>query len=119
MANSQTTTMAIRVINPEAKVFLTVTIGNAQIGGTLVQWVGQPGHIGKGIIQNLYLGKGHEIAGNNLDLFTNVLDVNPATNGVVVTYYLHNCEPDAFTLSGRVDNEGDIFSFATQVNFIL
>ncbi|MES2484342.1 MAG: hypothetical protein V4581_00100 [Bacteroidota bacterium] len=117
MSKSKTTTKSVRILNPEAKVYLTITIGNAQIGGTLVKWNDTDGNLGKGIIQNLYLGYGHEISGRNLDLFTNIIDVNPQTNGVVVTYYFHNCDPVTFTLSDSVDNEGDIFSFRTHINF--
>lgn len=117
MAKTKNTSKSISIVNPNANVYLTVTIGNAQIGGTLVRWKNSATNLGKGIITNLNLGSGSQIKGQTLELFTNIIDVNPATNGVVATYYFHNCNPSTFVLSDSVDNEGDIFSFVTDVTF--
>lgn len=109
------TEIGLRVINPEADVYLTITIGNAQIGGTVVKY--EDNILAKGKIKNLNLGRGSALSGRTILSYTNVLDVNEQTNGVVITYYFHNCEPDVMTLSDKVDNHGDIFSFITYLNF--
>ena len=97
-------------------IFLTITVGNAQIGGSIVQFVDSP-IIGKGDIENLNLGKGSELHGKALKVMTNILDVNEQTNGVVVTYFFSSCTPPAIVFFDKVDNDGDIFSFDIEFNF--
>lgn len=103
-------------ITPEddREIFLTITVGNAQVGGSTVKFVDSPS-IGKGDITNLSLGKGEELHGKVLNVVTNVLDVNEQTNGVVVTWFFSSCQPPAVMLADRVDNNGDVFSF--DINF--
>jgi len=108
------------VINdPNVDVFLTITIGNAQIGASLVQWIGNPTILKKGKISNLNLGKGADIINNAnlLKITTNILDVNPATNGIAVMYYFHNTNQPTATFNDFVANDGDIFSFELEVDF--
>ncbi len=108
-----------KIDNQNADVYLTITIGNAQIGASIVKWENATDIIKKGEISNLNLGDGAAILNNNklLNILTNILDVNPATNGVVVTYYFHNATPSTLTLNDYVDSEGDIFSFDLDVEF--
>jgi hypothetical protein len=116
-ANKKETTLDFSIENPNQNVVLTITIGNAQIGGTRVRWQNSDSNVAKGKIVNLDLGKGSGVLGKTLELYTNILDVNPSTNGVVVTYFFHNCTPSIETLSDKVGSDGDVFSFITNVNF--
>lgn len=108
-----------KIDNQNTDVFLAVTIGNAQIGASIVKWKNTTDIIKKGEISNLNLGNGANILNNRktLQIRTNILDVNPSTNGVVVTYYFHNATPSTLTLNNYVENEGDIFSFDLDVEF--
>ena len=98
-------------------VILGITIGNAQIGGSVVKIKNTSTVIAKGDIQNLNLGSKATLAGKTITIFTNILDANDQTNGVVVTYFFHACQPAATTFSDKVDNDGDIFSFIVDFNF--
>lgn len=98
-------------------VILTITIGNAQIGGSVVKNKTTSTIIGKGEIQNLTLGTKAELKGKTITVTTNILDANEQTNGVVVTYFFHACQPPVTTFNDKVDNDGDIFSFIVDFNF--
>lgn len=99
------------------KVFFTVSIGNAQIGGSVVRWKNKQEVIAKGEVTNLELGLGEELRGKILRVTTNVLDVNEQTNGVVVNHYFYNGKPALFSFDERVNNDGDIFQLITEYNF--
>lgn len=98
-------------------VYLDITIGNAQIGGSVVRIAGNSTIIGKGIITNLNLGPGQSLAGQTIEIVTNVLDTNSVTNGIVITNYFHNANPAVFPYNDTVDNDGDILSLTTQYTF--
>ena len=98
-------------------VILTITIGNAQIGASLVRFKNNPDLLGKGEIHNLNLGSKAALAGKTVTVTTNILDANEQTNGVVVTYFFHACQPPVTTFHDKVDNDGDIFSFIVDFNF--
>lgn len=102
---------------PDEQVFLTITIGNAQIGGSVVKFKGSSTIIGKGEIKNLKLGSGMDLSGRALKVATNILDVNEQTNGIVVTYFFHACTPQVTVFHDTVDNDGDIFSYQIDFNF--
>ena len=95
---------------------LTVTIGNAQIGGNLVLLDGI--QAGKGDITGLPLGNGSSLKGKTLKVITNVLDVNPNTNKVSITHIFTNGTPPDYVNNDSVDNDGDIYSLTAQYNFI-
>lgn len=105
------------VTNQNSDVYLTITIGNAQIGGNVIRWKGSSNILAKGEISNLNLGKGSTIVGKTLEIFTNILDVNPMTNGVVATYYFHNATAPSVTFDDTVNNHGDVFSLELDVTF--
>ena len=105
-------------VDKSSQIYLDITIGNAQIGGSVVRFAGNTAIIGKGSITNLNLGLGQSLVGQTLQVVTNVLDVNSVTNGIVVTNYFHNATPAIYPYSDTVDNDGDIFSLTTQYNFI-
>jgi hypothetical protein len=104
-------------VDKTADVYLDITIGNAQIGGSVVRFNGNTTIIGKGAITNLNLGLGQALVGQTIQVVTNVLDVNSVTNGIVVTNYFHNSNPATFPYNDTVDNDGDIFSLTTQFTF--
>lgn len=105
------------VTDQNENVYLTITIGNAQIGGSVVRWKGSSEIIGKGEISALNLGKGSSVKGKTLAIMTNVLDVNLATNGIVINYYFQNASDASVTFSDTVDNHGDVFSLELDVTF--
>jgi len=98
-------------------VLLTITIGNAQIGGSIVKIKTPSTVLGKGEIQNLKLGKKEDLQGKTITVTTNILDVNEQTNGIVVTYFFHACQAPVAMFNDKVDNDGDIFSFIIDFNF--
>ena len=102
--------------DPDQEIILTITIGNAQIGGSVVRYKNASTIIGKGEITNLQLGPGADIIEKTLKVTTNVLDVNEQTNGIVVKYFFSGCTPAVTVFHDVVENDGDIFSF--QVSFI-
>lgn len=99
------------------EVFLTITIGNAQIGGNVVRFKGSSKVIAKGEVENLDLGKSEDLVGKTIRITTNILDVNEQTNGIVVTYFFDSCTPAATVLHDTVESDGDIFSFIVEVTF--
>lgn len=101
----------------DQNVFLTITIGNAQIGGNVVRFNNSSTIIGKGEIKNLGLGLGPGLIGKTLKVTTNILDVNQQTNGIVVTYFFHACTPPVIVFHDTVNNDGDIFSYQIDFNF--
>jgi hypothetical protein len=105
-------------VDKTSNIFLDITIGNAQIGGSIVRFLGNTSLIGKGTINNLSLGLGQSLAGQSIQVVTNVLDVNNITNGVVITNYFHNAIPATFPYNDTVDADGDIYSLTTQYNFV-
>jgi hypothetical protein len=113
----RTETISSLINDLEQDVLLTITFGNAQIGGNIITWDGDETIIKKGKVTNLNLGKGSVIKGKTLKIESNILDVNTQTNGVVVTYYFNNATESAKTFDDKVDNHGDIFSLTLYVNF--
>ncbi len=104
-------------VNLESAILLTVTIGNAQIGGNVIRWKNNPNILAKGEIKNLNLGLGMDLKGKTLKITTNVLDVNEATNGIVINHYFYNENPSLFTYENRVQNDGDIFQLIAEYTF--
>lgn len=113
----RTRNIDLQVTSNSSDVLLTVTIGNAQIGGSLVQWDDDSTILAKGEITNLNLGNGNSIKGKKLKLITNVLDANDQTNGIVVTNFFHNCNPQFDTFDDNVDDDGDIYQITTNYTF--
>lgn len=102
-------------------IVLTVTIGNAQAGGNVVDLDGQ--RLGKGRIENLHLGKGADIRGKNLVITTNVLDINPSSNRISITHFFLGGKPSVFSYPEKgddpgVDNDGDIYSLTARYKFV-
>ncbi|HEY0066928.1 MAG TPA: hypothetical protein VGB46_06190 [Flavisolibacter sp.] len=103
-----------------SRVFLTITIGNAQIGGSIVQFkdAGQP--LAKGTIIDLDMGPASALAGRTLLVQTNVLDSNASINRIVFTHLFHDEQGNqlaSFQIKDQVDNDGDILSSLATYNF--
>lgn len=104
-------------VNPHQDVYLTVTIGNAQIGGSLVE-SNEGAQIGKGEIKNLFIGEGSQLIGSTITISTNVLDVNEIdpNNGVVLIDHFTNISENYM----HVDTapQGGVVSFIRKYTFI-
>lgn len=98
-------------------VFITVNIGNAQIGGSVLKFKKSPDVFAKGKIRNLKIGKGEDLVGKTLKITTNVLDSNSSTNKISITHDFNNGVPPTFPFYGTVDNDGDVFSLTTEYVF--
>jgi len=87
-------------------VFLTIEIGDGQIGGSVVRKNGET--LGDtGIIKNRKLGKGADLVGAEIDIKTLVADVNDDTNETSVTYVVKGAQPQRLTAKRAVENNGD------------
>jgi hypothetical protein len=102
------------------KVFITVIVGNQQIGGSILQYKGEPEPFEKGRIKEVELGKGAKLTGKELLIETNVLDSNTATNKIVVRHVFKNDKGNEiakFEYEDEVVTHRDILSLKTQYNF--
>ncbi len=94
-------------------VAITIKIGNAQIGGSILQFDGDDEPFAKGRIKEVELGKGSTLTGKQLEIETNVLDSNTATNKIVIRHIFHHNEGDTIdtiTIEDEVDEHRDILS---------
>jgi len=99
------------------KVFLTVMIGDADVGGSVVELDGD--RILKGDVDNQDLGDGNGLKGKKLRIKTVVVDVNPHTNNTSVTYSLKGgARPKEWPLSEPVSNEGDAMKYDGEISFV-
>ena len=96
---------------------LTVIIGNAKMGGSLVRFADKPTVIlAQGDVTCLSLGKGQSLRGKVLAVTTNILDSNSAPK-ILAQHQFTNGIPGVFKLSDNVDKTGDIFSWETHYLF--
>jgi len=84
---SRTEFVEIPADQAEKPATLTVTVGDAQAGGTAVTVDGRLVQAG-GNIKNFVLGKGKELRDKEIGCTTTVQDMNPDTNRTSVTYTL-------------------------------
>jgi hypothetical protein len=105
-------------VKPDKNISLTVVIGNAQIGSSVVKFKGDDEILEKGVIKNLALGKGEEIVGRTLRVVTRVLDSNSSTNKIVVTHKLENGTPKTFEYEDDVAANQDVFTLVTDYKFV-
>lgn len=102
------------------KIFITVVVGNQQIGGSILQYKDEQDPFKKGRVKDVELGKGSKITGRQLLVETNVLDSNTATNKIVVRHIFENEQGDEiakFQYEDEVLAHRDILSLQTQYNF--
>lgn len=107
-------------VNEQDPTVLSVTIGNAQIGGSVVRIDGT--QIVKGAIHNFVLGAGADLIGKQVTVITNVLDVNPASNKISITHFFFNGTPPVFSYPFpgedlEVDADGDVLSLTATYTF--
>ncbi|HXF48795.1 MAG TPA: hypothetical protein VNL73_05150 [Verrucomicrobiae bacterium] len=87
------------------KVTLSVIIGEAQLGSSLVKL--NDVELGIGQINNLSIGRGSDIAGKTLFIKTVVTDVNDKTNLTSVGYVFKGGKVDKrYDLNATVNEEG-------------
>ncbi|HUR12602.1 MAG TPA: hypothetical protein VM012_14600 [Flavitalea sp.] len=100
-------------------VFLTIKIGNAQIGGSIVQFTDEDEPFEKGKIKKLPLGKFNTLNNRTINVITNVLDSNSATNKIIVRHQFHyeEEEVEVITIEDEVLNHNDILSITTTYQF--
>jgi len=70
--------------NPSNELFLTVEIGNAQIGGNVLK-TSAGKVIVKGVLDKTHIGKYEDLKDKTLKLQTNILDANANTDRCVIT----------------------------------
>ena len=103
-------------------VAMTIKIGNAQIGGSILQFEGDADPWEKGRIKDVELGKGAALDDRKLQVETNVLDSNTATNKIVIRHIFHYNEGDTIdtiTIEDEVEEHRDILSCTATYLFTL
>lgn len=99
-------------------IFLSLTIGEGQFGTSEVLLDDDTILRASGPIGQLRIGKGAELAGKTLTVFTVVNDVSSATNRMSVTYTLKGGQSTAsFISKGTAPSNGDSLVF--EANFSL
>jgi hypothetical protein len=109
MATKQVNQPLVNLTITQDVVFLTITIGNFQIGGSTVQIEGSATPVAKGNISHLLLGKKADLQGKKISVITTVLDSNPSTNNVVITTGFSGISTSPIINTGTVDNQGDLY----------
>jgi len=99
------------------QVNLTIQIGDAQLGGSLVRFQGDPNILAEGDANDVFIGTGADLKGKTLLVTTNVVDVNPATLDISIDHNFSAGNQASASLRDAVDNPGDFFSWVTSYNF--
>ncbi len=101
----------------DQEITLTIVIGDAQLGSSLVSLDGAK--IATGDIDNLGIGKGTSVKGKTLLIKSVVSDVNDKTNHMSVTYKLKGgVKDDSYGLEATVAEEGDSINFRAEIKFV-
>ncbi len=80
-------------VNKDDEIYLSVTIGNAQIGTNTVSYKNQT--LVKGDLKDsAYLGEVKDLNGDTIKVITKVLDANPSTDNCVITTKFLNQNDD-------------------------
>lgn len=99
-------------------ILLSITIGNAQIGGSQVADA-QGNIIASGKITNLNLGKGSQLKGSFIKVNTNIIDINDADpSHRVVTTHRFSAEQKSFKYEDFATSAGSIVKFQITYNFV-
>ena len=107
----QLTDVKVYQVIPGSPVYLTVVIGDGNVGGTSLLWNGETiEQDGDQMTNQCIGGPGENLQGKILHCTTNVQDINPATNKTSVTY----------TLSGGTQQQDFLFQLnASTGGFVL
>jgi hypothetical protein len=98
-------------------VFLTITIGDAQIGRSIVFLDDKK--VGIGDFTKFKIGDGEGIKGKTVNIKSIVADVNDMTNKTSITYVLAGGTTDhSFAATGTVENDGDAMIFKAHFSLV-
>lgn len=101
----------------DGAVFLSVSIGDKQIGTSVVTLSGAILRMGD--IKDLKIGEGPALDGKVCSVKTVVTDVNDSTNMTSVTYHLVGGKKDEqFVLESEVKKDGDSIIYRTKITFV-
>lgn len=112
----------VNAFAPDDEIYLSIKIGNGQIGGNKV--TAENKLLAKGnLTQKTHIGNGQTLQGKTVTVETNVLDVNGFTNRCVITTAIYN--QDNVELFSKIDKgdapENGVASFKGKylINFAL
>ena len=97
-------------------VILTVVIGDGQLGGTNVQFEGDPNPLAQGDITGLKLGSKANLANKTLDVTSVVHAISPTTD-VSETDRFSGTDQNNFEYDDTVDNSGDFYTLTRKYQF--
>ena len=101
----------------EGDVTLSIVIGDAQIGSSIVKL--EQVEKGRGDIGDLNIGSGSGIKNKALFVKSVVTDVNDMTNHTSITYVLKGGRRDQeFTSQGSVEENGDSIIYRVKFNLV-
>lgn len=100
----------------EGQIKLSVLIGDAQVGGSVVTVDGKR-KPQSGRIEDLSLGEASTLSGKNVLVRTLVSDINPKSNHTSVTYELKGDSSAKMTLTREVPVHGDAVRYITTLEF--
>jgi hypothetical protein len=103
-------------VDPGTEVLFTVIIGNAQKGASRIEDENE-NLIKKGRIKDFSLGNADDLKGKIYTVFTNVLDVNDASNDVLITHSFSNKAIDYHYNDDKVPEKG-ILSLKVKYKFV-
>jgi len=92
--------------------FLSVLVGNGQSGSTTFK--NPAGDFFSPDVFNVPLGQGRELKGTSLPVVSVVMDINPQTDNMIVSYYITDTEVSEEELETL--NPTDIVPFAAGAN---
>ncbi len=99
-------------------IYLTVDIGNAQLGSNIVLRVNDKNIIATGEIKELLIGKAEELAGKIIRISSNISDVNEASNEISVVDTFKNGSQAYFKINNNVESNGDGINIIRSYRFI-
>lgn len=117
MATKERVITQNHILDRNNDVFLTITIGNDQIGGSSVKFRNQSNVLAFGKIIGLKLGSGESLVGKVLEVRTRFFDRNEYTNNVSAIYNFNNGSKPFHVYFDHVENENDSFIFNASFTF--
>lgn len=103
---------------PKTPLRLTITVGNAQIGGVNLEWNGKLTERKR--LKNIAIGKaGEDVRGEILGTLVKVKDVNKKTNRTSVTYtFTGGKKPATFKYAMDVEGTGGYVNYNIDFLFV-
>ncbi len=105
-------------VGTSSEVYLTVTVGDGQVGGSSVLWKGEI--IGEGTIDNLRIGgPGENLRFKTFRCTTRIKDSNPLTNRTSVTHNLSGGQNERdYLFEADVSSEGGYATYSITFVFV-